>query len=268
MKAILGAALLAAGFATGASASPISVSFFSGSQLTDPASSFYSAFNGGLSGLSSGFVIEDFENNATLSGQFEDGEEINGSTNDGEIASSINTSVGSFTTRGGTGSGTTCTRFDRGGNGCDNIALQQSPGVNGQGNIFPFDGEWALNTADTSGLIWNVALAGGQLFESVIFALRDPADAGQRMLSIMADGQTFSTGRLDNETLTLVQIIFGSPRSSATIEIATSTNDAFTFDGAVVGLAPVPLPAAGWMLLAGMGGLVLMRRRAKAAATA
>jgi hypothetical protein len=29
-------------------------------------------------------------------------------------------------------------------------------------------------------------------------------------------------------------------------------------------ISPVPLPAAGWMLLAGVGGLVALRRRAKA----
>jgi hypothetical protein len=29
-------------------------------------------------------------------------------------------------------------------------------------------------------------------------------------------------------------------------------------------ISPVPLPAAGWMLLAGLGGIVALRRRAKA----
>jgi hypothetical protein len=30
-----------------------------------------------------------------------------------------------------------------------------------------------------------------------------------------------------------------------------------------IAVSPVPLPAAGWMLLAGIGGIVALRRRAK-----
>ena len=35
-------------------------------------------------------------------------------------------------------------------------------------------------------------------------------------------------------------------------------------NGTVYNSAVVPLPAAGWMLLAGLGGLVVLRRRARA----
>lgn len=41
-------------------------------------------------------------------------------------------------------------------------------------------------------------------------------------------------------------------------------NDSFT--AASLKVAPVPLPAAGWMLLAGLGGMVAMKRRKKAVA--
>jgi hypothetical protein len=57
-------------------------------------------------------------------------------------------------------------------------------------------------------------------------------------------------------------VLFGSQQASATIRIETSENNAFTFDGAVVNV--VPFPAAGWILLAGIGGLAALRRRQKA----
>jgi hypothetical protein len=43
---------------------------------------------------------------------------------------------------------------------------------------------------------------------------------------------------------------------------AIGSNDEFTVSGLTV--SEVPLPAAGWMLLAGMGGLAAMKRRKKA----
>jgi hypothetical protein len=59
-----------------------------------------------------------------------------------------------------------------------------------------------------------------------------------------------------------VRLIDTSPLSSS-IE-----SDAYGplggFDLAGVRVAPIPLPAAGWMLLAGLGGLAMVRRRQKA----
>jgi hypothetical protein len=46
---------------------------------------------------------------------------------------------------------------------------------------------------------------------------------------------------------------------------ATSDLTEAPIDGFVpVDVSPVPLPAAGWMLLAGLGGIAAMRRRTKA----
>jgi hypothetical protein len=53
------------------------------------------------------------------------------------------------------------------------------------------------------------------------------------------------------------------------VTLSDATNDAI--DTPLVGaksaglvVSPVPLPAAGWMLLAGLGGIAALRRRAKA----
>lgn len=44
---------------------------------------------------------------------------------------------------------------------------------------------------------------------------------------------------------------------------ATGDHDDWKFKGVKVDVSPVPLPAAGWMLLAGLGGLAAMKRRKK-----
>lgn len=46
----------------------------------------------------------------------------------------------------------------------------------------------------------------------------------------------------------------------------TTTNGSGLTNYVVAGLNPAPLPAAGWLLLAGFGGLAMVRRRGKAAA--
>lgn len=47
-----------------------------------------------------------------------------------------------------------------------------------------------------------------------------------------------------------------------TVEFLSDPNNAFEF--ASIETTPVPLPAAGWMLLAGLGGMAAMKRRKKA----
>ncbi|MEL7105524.1 MAG: VPLPA-CTERM sorting domain-containing protein [Pseudomonadota bacterium] len=42
---------------------------------------------------------------------------------------------------------------------------------------------------------------------------------------------------------------------------ATGDHDAWKFKGVHAEVSPVPLPAAGWMLLAGLGGIAAMKRR-------
>ena len=80
--------------------------------------------------------------------------------------------------------------------------------------------------------------------------------------SIVASGNTPSTG------LTSFLINIGSVQTTAlTLVDSTSqfnpNGSKDGFDVAEFSVTPVPLPAAGWMLLAGVGGLVAMRRRRK-----
>ena len=53
-----------------------------------------------------------------------------------------------------------------------------------------------------------------------------------------------------------------SPKSQIDYEVYCNMNDCNGDNGDYI--SAVPLPAAGWMLLAGIGGLVAMRRRARA----
>ena len=256
---LVAAATLALG--TGAQAASITVQSFS---------------SGAFTGLAkSNTVIEDFETPGALTKTFEgDGTGLGTAPNNyGELAAgtALGSKVGSFTGLGGTGKGNTCQNLSIGNATCDNIALQFDSTLNGQSNILPDEGRWSINAADTKGIAWTAFLPGGREFTSLFFAIRDAADQGAKLTVSVAgaDPVEFTElldngNRLRNNNEQIVFIDFGGTVDFATIRMESSkTNDSFSIDGASI--TPVPLPAAGWLMIAGLGGLAALRRRARAA---
>ncbi|MEI4233960.1 VPLPA-CTERM sorting domain-containing protein [Roseovarius sp. D22-M7] len=246
--------------ATGAQAASITVQSFS---------------PGAFIGLAkSDTVIEDFETPGALTKTFEGGGTGLGTAPDtyGELAAgtALGSKVGSFTGLGGTGKGNTCQNLSIGNATCDNIALQFDSTLNGQSNIVPDEGKWSINAADTKGIEWTAFLPGDRQFTSLFFAIRDAADQGAK-LTVAAAGQSVELtdllnngNRLGNNNEQLIFVDFGTAVDSALITMSSSKiNDSFSIDGAAI--TPVPLPAAGWLMIAGLGGLAALRRRKRAA---
>jgi hypothetical protein len=195
-----------------------------------------------------------------------------GGLGEGEVGTNFNTSVGIFNTLGGTGTGGTVSGLS--GNTGTVLALRDG-NTFGRSNTTS-GGRWYLDSNDTFGMGWFVET--GSMFSRVVFNLTDGSDVGG-FLSIISDGvrtEQRTAGRLADGGVTTVVVDFGKAVSSAFISIGNYTgsgsnqnvrNDGFAVDDISVNIAPVPIPPSLALLLAGMGGLFLMRRK-RAVATA
>jgi hypothetical protein len=235
--------LALAAFAAPASAATISVSSFDKSAYEAVVDTFGSV------------VTEDFE-----------------SFSEGNVADGFSTSVGSFSTLGGTGSGGTVTGAGFANDG-SLLAVRDGNVYGRVSTTAALTGDRAddkfLDSNDTYGIRWDISL-GGSMFDRVVFSLTDATDVGARMVLDLGGTMTVLSG-LANGAQKLVEIDLGGAFSSATLfftnyksDLQTlRLNDGFSIDD--ISVSEVPLPASSLLLMAGLGGFAAMRRRKQTA---
>ncbi|WP_210528798.1 VPLPA-CTERM sorting domain-containing protein [Rubellimicrobium arenae] len=137
----------------------------------------------------------------------------------------------------------------------------------GRNNPLKENGNW-IDSQDISDLTWTIESE--TEFNSLTFALVDAYD--QPFSEV--DGDSFfnltasSLGESVNWTIDGVQVnnnvywitvFFDKATTNATVDFHTRHNDGFGIASATTAL--VPVPAASWMLLSGLGALAGLRRR-------
>lgn len=198
------------------------------------------------------YVIEDFE-----------------SFGEGNVTDGFSTAVGMFSTQGGTGSGGTVTGADFTNDGSmlavrdGNVYGRQSTTAFLSGDAFD---DKFLDSNDTYGINWDVSL-GGSMFDRLVFTLTDATDVGATLWIRVGNDVVTLSGLGDGNTQ-LVEVDLDRPLSSIPVQFFNtrdgnrSLNDGFSIDD--VAVSAVPVPAAGLLLLGGLGGLAALRRRRKA----
>ena len=139
-------------------------------------------------------------------------------------------------------------------------------------------GSQYLDSNDNKGIRINTGAVPGMFFDRVSFLLMDADDVGSLEFNIAVGGEVESDTLIvpdiggaptggPNGSLYLVTLLFSDIVSSVTVDLFndTSERDGFAIDDVVGSVSAVPLPAAGWMLIAGFGGLAALKRRRKTA---
>lgn len=186
---------------------------------------------------------------------------------EGNVDSGFLTNVGAFSTLGGTGSGGTVSNAGFSNDG-SLLAIRD-------GNVYGrtsstselttnSDDDMFLDSNDTFGIIWNVSLGAGRMFDRLVFTVTDAAEFGGS-LWLGTNGATATVVNGANAVRNLIEITFDQDISSATVVLGhfngagNFTNDGFSIDDITV--SEVPIPASALLLLGGLGGLAAMRRR-------
>jgi hypothetical protein len=253
---LVAAAVLATGAAAGAATVDVGQTFYNRGKLTR-AQDDMAAFRAGLTGS---LRIEGFEGYKPW-GKGKGTQDLR------------DTAVGSFTRFGRAGGGNSVV-----GNG-DKLQVRKDGrmrwgryNTDGTGGQKP--GKW-LDSNDNRGIKWRIEDVGK--FDSIGFFVTDAADVGGKF-SLKIGGTVHdikSVPRLRNGNIHFFRILLSKPVDKLTIRMMHDiADDGFGIDGIVVGKkasppppppppppAPVPLPPAAVLMLAGLLGLLGLRRR-------
>ena len=192
------------------------------------------------------------------------------SYSEASVANGFSTSVGTFSSIGGQGSGGTVTQSGFANDG-STLTIRDANVFGRSSTTSEIFGDKTadkfLDSNDTFGIAWT-ATRGGGLFDKILLTLRDGAEFGA-MMHITVDGQSVSFAGNGNADTRMVLIDFGQAVRTSRITFANLngqnnlTNDGFSIDD--IAISAVPLPASSLLLLAGLGGLGALKRRRKAA---
>ena len=131
-----------------------------------------------------------------------------------------------------------------------------------------------LDSNDTAGLKFEITSDDvGGAFDRIVMILTDVDDVGQVaffgnaageevVANFSADTDANSNGKESNGDIFLLTFLFDELVDSATLFTFLDPGDGYGTDAIGVG-ATVPLPAAGWLLIGGLGGLAALKRRRK-----
>jgi len=258
-RRLFGAAILLVGLAQGASAASVDISIdtFGISNLSGARSAYAS-----YKSTTHKSVVEDFEG-------FQAWSSPPGTLNP------VKTKAGTFTAQSALPGGPGGSSVNSG----TGLEIRANSGVGnsldgtlwGRQNLTVGGKNW-LDSNDLTAMVWTIGsdTKVGK-FDSLAFVLGDVGDIRGTHFSIKVEAagyaaKTANIGVQPNGNMNLVRILFDDFVNGAKVTLTSNRNDGFGIDNVTVAqVAPVPLPGAGLLLMGGLAGFGVFRRRRAAA---